>query len=212
MSAGLLESAQNLLAGLLDLGRTRFELFGTELREELAHLATTLLGGLAVLLLAVTNHITQNVASVPFLWVLPLTLYLASFVLCFEGRGWYRRSWWVHREYLAANQDGWLSIQIGRSGVHLILANGRRYHPLPARLPVPPPHKVQPLRHEKGTFARPKGDLLAATIRSIYDWQLGSPARLAARQARLQQLQRDRHLTTTPEPRADVNRFDQVDD
>jgi len=52
MSAGLLESARNLLAGLLDLGRTRFELFGTELREELARLATTLLGGLAVLMLA----------------------------------------------------------------------------------------------------------------------------------------------------------------
>jgi uncharacterized membrane protein YqjE len=52
MSAGLLESAQNLLAGLLDLGRTRFELFGTELREELARLATTVLGGLAVLVLA----------------------------------------------------------------------------------------------------------------------------------------------------------------
>src|SRR5260221_10485738 len=52
MSASLLESAQNLLAGLLDLGRTRFELFGTELREELARLATTVLGGLAVLMLA----------------------------------------------------------------------------------------------------------------------------------------------------------------
>jgi len=51
MTTGFLESAQNLLAGLLDLGRTRFELFGTELREELAHLATTLLGGLAVLVL-----------------------------------------------------------------------------------------------------------------------------------------------------------------
>src|SRR5258706_88839 len=47
MSASLLESAQNLLAGLLDLGRTRFELFGTELREELARLAATVLGGLA---------------------------------------------------------------------------------------------------------------------------------------------------------------------
>ena len=52
MSAGLIESAQNVLAGLLDLGRTRFELFGTELREELARLATTVLGGLAVLMLA----------------------------------------------------------------------------------------------------------------------------------------------------------------
>jgi uncharacterized membrane protein YqjE len=52
MSAGLLESARAALAGLLSLGRTRFELFGTELREELARLATLLLGGLTVVLLA----------------------------------------------------------------------------------------------------------------------------------------------------------------
>jgi uncharacterized membrane protein YqjE len=52
MSPGLLESAQNLIAGLLDIGRTRFELFSTELREELARLAMTLIGGLAVLILA----------------------------------------------------------------------------------------------------------------------------------------------------------------
>ena len=52
MSPGLLESAQNLLAGLLDLGRTRFELFSTELREELARLAVALIGGVAILVLA----------------------------------------------------------------------------------------------------------------------------------------------------------------
>ena len=44
------------------------------------------------LLLAVTNHITQNVAAVPFLWILPLSLYLFTFVLCFESDRWYRRS------------------------------------------------------------------------------------------------------------------------
>jgi hypothetical protein len=43
------------------------------------------------MLLAVTNHITQDVASVPFLWILPLTIYLVTFILCFEGRGWYQR-------------------------------------------------------------------------------------------------------------------------
>ncbi|MCR8958261.1 fused MFS/spermidine synthase [Variovorax sp. S2] len=43
------------------------------------------------LLLAVTNHITQNVAAVPFLWILPLSLYLFTFVLCFESDRWYRR-------------------------------------------------------------------------------------------------------------------------
>ena len=44
------------------------------------------------LLLAITNHITQNVASIPFLWVLPLSVYLFSFVLTFESDRWYRRS------------------------------------------------------------------------------------------------------------------------
>jgi uncharacterized membrane protein YqjE len=52
MSASLLQSAQNLLAGLISLGRTRFELFSVELREELARLTAALLGGLAVLVLA----------------------------------------------------------------------------------------------------------------------------------------------------------------
>jgi uncharacterized membrane protein YqjE len=52
MSAGLLQAAQSFVASLLDLGRTRFELFSTELREELARLATAVIGGLAVLVLA----------------------------------------------------------------------------------------------------------------------------------------------------------------
>jgi len=45
----------------------------------------------SLLLLAITNHLTQNVASIPFLWILPLSLYLLTFILCFDGRGWYRR-------------------------------------------------------------------------------------------------------------------------
>lgn len=47
------------------------------------------------LLLAVTNHITQNIAPIPFLWLLPLTLYLLSFVLCFESDRWYRRGFFL---------------------------------------------------------------------------------------------------------------------
>jgi predicted O-methyltransferase YrrM len=46
----------------------------------------------SALLLAVTNHMSQNVAAVPFLWILPLSLYLLSFILCFAGDGWYRRN------------------------------------------------------------------------------------------------------------------------
>jgi SAM-dependent methyltransferase len=48
-----------------------------------------------ILLMAVTSHLTQNVAPVPFLWVLPLVLYLLSFILCFEGGNWYKRGWYL---------------------------------------------------------------------------------------------------------------------
>jgi hypothetical protein len=49
----------------------------------------------SMLLLAVSNHITQNVASVPLLWVLPLTLYLLTFILTFDGKGWYQRRYFA---------------------------------------------------------------------------------------------------------------------
>ncbi len=44
----------------------------------------------SVLLLAVTNHITQNVAAMPLLWLAPLTLYLLTFIIAFEGGRLYR--------------------------------------------------------------------------------------------------------------------------
>lgn len=46
-------------------------------------------------LLAVTNKITQDIAVVPFLWILPLGLYLLSFIICFEHPRWYRRRLFV---------------------------------------------------------------------------------------------------------------------
>jgi hypothetical protein len=49
-----------------------------------------LAGCASVLWLAVANHLSQEVAAVPFLWVLPLSLYLLSFILCFERSRWYR--------------------------------------------------------------------------------------------------------------------------
>lgn len=45
----------------------------------------------SVLLLATTNLICQSIAVSPFLWVLQLSLYLLSFILCFENDRWYRR-------------------------------------------------------------------------------------------------------------------------
>jgi MFS family permease len=64
----------------------------------------------SVLLLAVTNHLTQNVASVPLLWLVPLTLYLASFIVTFEGEGWYRREWLWSLLVVWIGAMGWLLV------------------------------------------------------------------------------------------------------
>src|SRR3989442_1043455 len=40
----------------------------------------------SALMLAVTNHIAANVGSVPFLWIVPLALYLLTFILAFARR------------------------------------------------------------------------------------------------------------------------------
>ena len=45
----------------------------------------------SVLLLATTNKLSQEVAVIPFLWVLPLNLYLLSFIICFDHARWYNR-------------------------------------------------------------------------------------------------------------------------
>lgn len=57
--------------------------------RQLMWLALSAMG--SAMLLAVTNHVTQNIASVPFLWVIPLALYLLSFILCFDHPRWYLR-------------------------------------------------------------------------------------------------------------------------
>jgi hypothetical protein len=64
----------------------------------------------SVLLLSVTIQITQNVASIPFLWIVPLSMYLVSFVICFEGRsgqGWYERRVWLVPAMLATGTMAW---------------------------------------------------------------------------------------------------------
>ena len=43
------------------------------------------------LLLAVTSQMTQEVAAIPLLWVLPLSIYLITFILTYSGRGWYNQ-------------------------------------------------------------------------------------------------------------------------
>jgi hypothetical protein len=55
----------------------------------------------SLLLLAITNYVTQDVASAPFLWVVPFVMYLLSFVLAFAGKRYYPRNAYVVLFYLA---------------------------------------------------------------------------------------------------------------
>lgn len=49
----------------------------------------------SLMLLSTTNHVCQDVAVVPFLWVAPLSLYLISFIICFDHPRWYRQAAWA---------------------------------------------------------------------------------------------------------------------
>lgn len=49
----------------------------------------------SILLLSTTNRMCQDVATVPFLWVLPLSLYLLTFIINFDHARWYYRPLWV---------------------------------------------------------------------------------------------------------------------
>ena len=92
----------------------------------------TLAGTASLLLLAVSNHITQNIAAVPLLWIVPLALYLLSFILCFDGRGWYRRELFLAMFAAGVSVMGWtladsrlthdLALQIGVFCAGLFLA------------------------------------------------------------------------------------------
>ena len=75
----------------------------------------------SVMLLATTNVISQQVAVIPFLWVIPLCLYLGSFILCFESPRWYRRSVYQPGFLLLAGLTCWLLLQGPAASVSLQL-------------------------------------------------------------------------------------------
>ena len=45
----------------------------------------------SMVFLATTNHMCQDVAPIPFLWIVPLSLYLLTFIICFDHEAWYLR-------------------------------------------------------------------------------------------------------------------------
>ena len=54
----------------------------------------------SALLLGVTLHIGSYIAAVPFLWIIPLTLYLLTFVFVFARRQWLPRKFWLGAQLL----------------------------------------------------------------------------------------------------------------
>ncbi|MBL0124737.1 MAG: fused MFS/spermidine synthase [Betaproteobacteria bacterium] len=67
------------------------------IKQKLMWILLSALG--SILLLAVSNHLTQNISSIPLLWLAPLVLYLITFILCFDAKvgeaGWYQRKLFV---------------------------------------------------------------------------------------------------------------------
>lgn len=62
----------------------------------------------SVLLLAVTNQLCQELAVIPFLWILPLSLYLLSFIICFDNPRWYDRRVYVPLMLLILPVVAWI--------------------------------------------------------------------------------------------------------
>ena len=52
-----------------------------------------LAAGASGLLVAVSANMSTNVAPIPLLWVVPLALYLLTFILAFSGRRFYHPTW-----------------------------------------------------------------------------------------------------------------------
>ena len=48
-----------------------------------------------VLMMGISNRLCLDVASVPFLWILPLATYLLTLILCFSSEGMYQRKLWI---------------------------------------------------------------------------------------------------------------------
>jgi hypothetical protein len=70
------------------------------------------------LLMATTNKMCQDVAVVPFLWVLPLALYLITFIISFDSPRWYVRG--IYSPLLVASWGGVLWAMFGGVEVNIV--------------------------------------------------------------------------------------------
>ena len=62
----------------------------------------------SAMLMATTNQLCLDVAVVPLLWLLPMGLYLLSFILCFHSERWYSRLGFGIALVVALGQTCWI--------------------------------------------------------------------------------------------------------
>lgn len=74
----------------------------------------------SMLLLSTTNQLTENVAAVPLLWILPLAIYLITFILSFESSRWYRRGLFLRLLAMALGALGYATYDIQLSDVLMV--------------------------------------------------------------------------------------------
>jgi hypothetical protein len=72
----------------------------------------------STLLVSITNHMSQNVAPIPLLWVVPLAIYLLTFILAFESDRVYQR--WIFLPWVAPAL-GWMAYALyaGEGNFHI---------------------------------------------------------------------------------------------
>ena len=63
------------------------------------------------LLVSFTSRITQDIAPIPMLWIIPLSLYLLTFIVCFGGG--YRRDWILPLALIAFALHTFITLRYG---------------------------------------------------------------------------------------------------
>lgn len=76
------------------------------------------------MLLGVSSHLTQNISSAPLLWVVPLALYLITFIISFDHPRWYARWLFLPLAAVILPVMAWLSDSLELSLVTPVYAAG----------------------------------------------------------------------------------------
>ncbi len=71
----------------------------------------------SVELLAITSRITQDIAAIPFLWILPLSIYLLTFIICFDSHRWYYHSFYLLLLIISIVFTIWLQLHFADCGI-----------------------------------------------------------------------------------------------